>query len=67
MSSQKPRFWTAVQHSSVLLVALGVFVTVSAWMSQSESNLIRFGTGLGLLGLLGIVAGGLGRSRSSGK
>lgn len=52
-----------MQHPSVLLDFLGSW-SYFGLVSQTEPVLIFFGLGLGVVGLLGIVAGGLARSHS---
>lgn len=56
------RFWTAVQHGSLLAAVLGVFVLLFAFNTKPEPKGFAFlGTMLGMGGVFGAVVAWLAR------
>jgi len=51
------KIWTALQHSSGLLAALGLFFAITAYSSDSGSRSISIGLIIAGLGLVGFIAG----------
>ena len=51
------KIWTAIQHSSGLVAALGLFIAISAYSSDSGSSTISVGLIITGAGLIGFIAG----------
>lgn len=49
--------WTAIQHSSGLVAALGLFVALSAYSSDPGSGIVLLGLGIAVAGVAGFLAG----------
>jgi len=51
------KIWTALQHSSGLLAALGLFFAISAYSNESGPRPVSIGLIIAGLGLVGFIAG----------
>jgi len=58
------KIWTALQHSSGLLAALGLFFAISAYSNDSGSRPVAIGLLIAVLGLVGFFAGRILAKRS---
>ncbi len=61
----KPKFLTALGHSCGLAAFLGIFISASAYSSDPNSGMVRFGIILTVAGVIGFVlARWIGKNRS---
>ena len=51
------KIWIALQHSSGLLAAVGLFFAVTAFTSDTGSQTVYIGLMVAALGLVGFVVG----------
>jgi protein-S-isoprenylcysteine O-methyltransferase Ste14 len=51
------KVWTAIQHSSGLVAALGLFVAISAYSTDPDSGVVFLGLIVAFVGLIGFIVG----------
>ena len=51
------KVWTAIQHSSGLVGALGLFVAISAYSTDPDSGVVFLGLIVAFVGLIGFMVG----------
>ncbi len=57
------KVWTAIQHSSGLVGALGLFVAISAYSTDPDSGVVFIGLIVAFVGLIGFIVGWTARRR----
>jgi len=57
------KVWTAMQHSSGLVAALGLFVAISAYSTDPDSGGVFIGLIVTFVGLIGFIVGWTVRKR----
>lgn len=62
--SSKPKILTALGHSCALAAFLGIFISASAYSTDPNSGMVRFGIILTVAGVIGfILARWIGKNR----